>query len=68
MDLVNTDNWHFGNHFQMECAWFVFSVLLQAQLDKMKEEWKSSRKRQSRYAKVAGISDEIYFLPEYHGF
>ena len=36
-DLVNTDALRLGDHFQMECAWFVFSDLLQAELDKMKK-------------------------------
>ena len=43
--LVNTDALRLGDHFQMECAWFVFSDLLQAELDKMKEEWNTHRVR-----------------------
>ena len=37
-DFVNTDALRFVNHFQMKCAWFVFSDFLQAELDKMKEK------------------------------
>ena len=28
----------------MECAWFIFSDLLRAELDKMKEEWNTQMK------------------------
>ena len=49
-----------GDHFQLECAWFVFSDFLQAELDKMKEEWNTHRIRRWSYAKVAGIPDEMY--------
>ena len=62
-DLVNTDPLRLDNHFEMECAWFVFSDLLQEKLDKMKEEWNTHRIRRSSSAKISGISDEMYFLP-----
>ena len=52
----------------MKCAWFVFSDFLQAELDKMKEKWNTHRIRRSRYAKVAGIPDEMHFLTEYYGY
>ena len=61
-DLVNINALRLGDHFQMECAWFVFSDLLPAELVKMKEEWNTHRIRRSSYAEVAGIPDEMYFL------
>ena len=67
-DLVNTDALRHGDHFQIEWAWFVFSDLLPAELDKMNKEWNTHKIRRSSYAKVAGNADEMYFLPEYYGY
>ena len=45
-----------------------FPDLLQSELNKMKEEWNTHRIRHSRHAKVAGIPDEMYYLPEFYGY
>ena len=66
--MVNTDALRLGSHFQMEYAWFVFLDLLQTKLDKMKNELNTHRIRRSSYTKVAGIPDEMYFIPEYYGY
>ena len=45
-----------------------FSELLQAELDKMKEEWNTHRIRRLSYVKVAEIPDKMYFLPEHYRY
>ena len=51
----------------MECVWFVYSELLQLELDKVKREWNTHYIRKSRHTTVPGIPDELFFLPEGSG-
>ena len=53
-----------GNNLHMECLWFCFANLIQADLDKVKELWNSHYIRKSRFDTIAGIPDILYFLPE----
>ena len=66
--MVHDDVLRLGDHFQMECAWFVYSGLLQSELDKMTEEWNTHFIRKSRFTKVHGIPDELFYLPEVYGY
>ena len=51
----------------MECLWYCFNELLQAELLSVKEHWNSHRIRKSRYGTVPGRPDSMYFLPKLHG-
>ena len=57
-----------GHHVHMECIWFVFASLLQKELDVVKEEWNNHFIRKSKFTKVAGVPDELFYLPETRGF
>ena len=52
-DLVATGSLSLGNSVQIECLWFVFSPLVECELDRLTEEWNahilSSRKLQTTF-------------------
>ena len=54
--------------FYEECSWFVFSSLLQTELDEFRCYWNSHYTRQSRHDSVAGIPDVLFYLPEESGY
>ena len=62
--LVSNRILQLGHHFYMECTWFVFSTLLQNDLNKVRDEWNSHKIRKSRFSKVSGIPNQMYYLPE----
>lgn len=66
-DMVASNVLVLGNNFHMQCLWFCFSQLIQADLDKVQEQWNSHYIRRSRHDTVAGIPDLLYLLPEYYG-
>ena len=37
--LVDEGKYHLGNYFHKECAWYVYSIFLQQELDTIKVEW-----------------------------
>lgn len=63
-DLVDGGSLDTSNKLQMECLWFCFSGIIQAELDEVRESWNSHYIRASRYHTAHGIPDVIYFLPE----
>ena len=52
----------------MECAWFVFSDLIQVELDDLVYRWNSHYIRKSRANVIGGIPNEMFYLPEGFGF
>ncbi len=66
-DMVESNILNLGNDLHMECLWFCFAHLIQADLDKVKEQWNSHCIRKSRFDTVAGVPDILYFLPENFG-
>lgn len=56
-----------GDPFHMECLWFCFAEVIQADLDKVKDHWNSHYIRKSRHDTVPGIPEVLYYLPEYSG-
>ena len=67
-DLVNENIFIPGNQTHLECSWFVFSSLLQTELDEFSCYWNSHYIRQSRHDSVAGIPDVLLYLPEDSGY
>jgi len=57
-----------GNIIHQECVWFVYSGLLQSDLEDVKNEWNDHCIRKSVYSVVSGIPNQLYFLPETKGF
>ena len=66
-DLVNGRILIPGNHIHLECSWFVFSPLLQKELDDFSYYWNSHFIRRSRHNSVSGIPDVLFYLPEESG-
>ena len=62
--MVESNVLRLGNNLHMECLWFCFANLVQADLDKVKEQWNGHYIRKSRFYTIAGIPDILYFLPE----
>ena len=62
--LVDEGKLLLGNYFHMECIRYVFSDLLQANLDCVKNEWNNHFIRRSNNCMVWGIPDELYYFPE----
>ena len=52
---------------KMECLWYCFSPVIQAELDAVKENWNTHYIRKSRHDTVNGRPDSLFFLPEHHG-
>ena len=67
-DLVNTGNLILGNVFHIECLWFIFSALIQHDLDRVREEWNLHKIRKSNRTNIYEISDELYLYPESRGY
>ena len=63
-DLVNDRILLLGNHIHLECSWFVFSPLLQKELEEFCYYWNSHFIRRSRHDSVSGIPDVLFYLPE----
>ena len=40
-DMVESNILNLGNDLHMECLWFCFAHLIQADLDRVKEQWNS---------------------------
>ena len=55
-----------GDSFHLECLWFCFAKVIQADLDKVKDHW-NSHSMHSRHDTVSGVPDVFFFLPEYSG-
>ena len=52
---------------KMECLWYCFSPVIQAELDAVKENWNIHYIRKSQHDTVSGRPDSLFFLPEHHG-
>ena len=63
-DLVNRGILLTGNHIHMECVWFVFSELLQLQLDQVRYQWNIHYIRKSRHGTIGGIPDVLFYTPD----
>ena len=48
----------------MGALWFGFAVLLEMELERMKDYWNTHRIGKSRYAAIVGSPDVMYFLSE----
>ena len=66
-ELVTDGLFILGNNVYMKCAWFVFSSLLQSDLDEVRIHWNSHYIRKSHDHVIGGIPDKMFFLPETSG-
>lgn len=66
-DMSDSGLLDLGKTFDMQCLWFCFAKVLQADLDKVKDHWNSHWIRKSRHDTVSGVPDVLFYLPEYSG-
>ena len=68
-DMIDTGDLDTTNIIQKECITFVFSGLLQLELDKFREMWNTHLIRKTQYSdpivRPSGRPDILYFTPEY---
>ena len=62
--LVDEGKYHLGNYFHKECAWYVYSIFLQQELDTGKVEWSDHYIRKSKKSQISGIPDELFLTPQ----
>ena len=69
-ELVSDGFLALGKHEHMECAWFVFSPLLQLELDQVRQRWNTHYIRQSHDHVIGGVpdGDGMFFLPDSYNF
>ena len=61
--VVNT-----ASELSMQCLWFCFKDILQADLDHVRDHWNTHYIRKSRHDTIPGRPDELFYLPENSGF
>ena len=64
--LVDEGKYLLGNYFHKECAWYVYSIFLQQELDTVKVERSDHYIRKSKKSQISGISDELFPTPQLH--
>ena len=52
----------------MQCLWFIFSPLIQCELNRITKEWNAHKIRKSNHSLVSRIPDELYFFSESLGY
>ena len=62
--LVATGSLILGNIVQMEHLWFVFSCLIQCELDRLTEEWSAHKIRKANDSLVSWSPEKLNFFPE----
>ena len=66
--FVATGSLILGNILQMGFLWFVFSALIQCELDRLTKEWNTHEIRKSNHSLASGIPDGLYFFSESLGY
>ena len=56
-----------GSEFHLECLWFCFQSILQADLDQVRKHWNTHRIRRSKYGTVPGVPDVLFYLSHRSG-
>ena len=56
-----------GNYFHRECAWYVYYIFLQQELDTVKVEWNNQYIWKSKKSQISGIPDELFSTPQLYG-
>ena len=65
--LVYKGKYHLGNYFHKECAWYVYSIYLEQELDTVEIEQNKPHIRKSKSSKIFGIPDKLFSTPQLHG-
>ena len=67
-DLVDRYVVNTADELNMQCMWFCFKDVLQSNLDRVRDHWNTHYIRKSRHDTIPGRPDELFYLPENHGF
>ena len=65
--MVERELLDIGSEFHLECLWFCFQLVLQDDLDEVKNHWNTHRIRRSKHGTVPGVPDILFFLPQRSG-
>ena len=57
-----------GSQVFLQCSWFVFSGLIQRELDVIAQSWNTHYVRKSNGHVVSGIPDQLYYVPGSVGY
>ena len=68
MGLVDKGKHHLVNYFHKECAWYVYSIFLQQELDTFKVAWNNQYKRKSKNSQISAIPDELFSTSQLHSY
>lgn len=66
--LIDDDQYHPNDSLELACAQFVFGPLIQKNLDDTATLWNNHYIRRSKHSQINGRPNELYYLPEMHGF
>jgi hypothetical protein len=66
-DMSESGLLNLGDTFHMHCLWFCFAKVIQADLDKVTDNWNRHYIRKSRHDTISGVPDILLYLPEYSG-
>ena len=66
-EMVERELLDIGSEFHLECLWFWFQLVLQDDLDEVKNHWNTHRIRRSKHGTVPGVPDILFFLPQRSG-
>ena len=66
-EMIDTGDLVLGSHTHMKCIWFVYSMFIQLDLDRIKNEWNGHYFRKSQHASVSGLANGMFFLPTSKG-
>ena len=64
--LVDKGKYYLGNYFQKECAWYVYSIFLQQEIETVKVEWNNHYIKKSKNSQISGIPDELFLTTQLH--
>ena len=66
--LTEDDEYHPNDTLELACAQFVFGPLVQKNLDEVASLWNNHYIRRSKHSQINGRPNELYYMPEIHGF
>ena len=61
-EMAATEVLDIGSEFHLECLWFCFQSILQADLDQVRKHWNTHRIRRLKCGAVPGVPDVLFYL------
>ena len=60
--------YHLSNYLHKGCAWYVYSIFLQQELDTVKVEWNNHYIRKLKNSQISEIPDKLFSTQQLHGY